>query len=433
MAVRLWIAGIIGLIVSATALAQAKGPGAARPPGSAAASVYYGDSWALLIGIDEYKDPRIPRLKYAVNDVRAMQSALTTLGFKTMTLTNAQATKSAIEAAFQHLASLGEKDRLVVFFSGHGESQRLAKGSEEGFLVPYDADRTRLVQTGIPMRDIDRLGERLPPKHILFLLDACHSGFAFVGFRDIEPEVKGDAYYLAATQKPVVQVLTAGETGQKAVERDGQGIFTRWLVYGLQGAADRDGDGVITANELGAWIEPHVTRDSRGLQKPVSGRLFGEGQFLFELPRGTAGDPSRQLEEARRRLEDERRQLEEEKRVSEEQKRIEEQRDRLAAERRRLEEARQQRQAALVNLEGTVWKGSDHLGEWEITFEARGRLHYRRGDTSATGRWRLDGSSIFFDINNFSEREGRIIGTTMDLTVKNKDGRSWRETLTKER
>jgi formylglycine-generating enzyme required for sulfatase activity len=211
-----------------------------------------------------------------------MEATLKALGFQVITLLNEQATKAGIEGAFQRLARLGEKDRLVIFFSGHGDSVRLVKGVEEGFLVPHDADRSRLVETGIPMQDIDRLGLRLPPKHIFFILDACHSGFAFTGFRDIEPEAKGDVYYAAATAKPVVQVFTAGETGQKAVERDGQGVFTRWLVHGLGGAADRDGDGIITANELAGWVEPHVTRESRGLQKPVFGRLFGEGQFLFE-------------------------------------------------------------------------------------------------------------------------------------------------------
>jgi len=253
-------------------------------PPPASASAHYAASWALLIGIDQYQDARIPRLRHAANDVQAMAQVLHGLGFQTLTLLNAQATKRGIEAAFEKLSDLAKDDRLLIFFAGHGETAQLAKGSEEGFLVPYDANRRRLVQTGIPMRDIDRLGERLPPKHILFVLDACHAGFAFVGFRDIEPEEKGDAYYRAVTAKPVVQVLTAGETGQKAAERDGQGLFTRWLVQGLQGVADRDGDGILTANELAAWLEPQVTRDSRGLQKPVFGRLFGEGQFVFELP-----------------------------------------------------------------------------------------------------------------------------------------------------
>jgi iron(II)-dependent oxidoreductase len=275
---------LVGITVGLASAAAAQQKDVGVRPATPASSAYYGASWALLIGIDQYKDPRIGRLKYAVNDVRAMEATLAAMGFRIITLLNDQATKGNIEAAFQRLGSLGEKDRLVVFFSGHGESVRLPKGSEEGFLIPHDADRSRLVQTGIPMRDIDRLGERLPPKHILFVLDACHSGFGFIGFKDIEPEAKGDAYYVAATQKPVVQVLTAGETGQKAIERDGQGVFTRWLVQGLRGTADRDGDGIITANELAAWVEPQVTRDSRGLQKPVFGRLFGEGQFLFDVP-----------------------------------------------------------------------------------------------------------------------------------------------------
>lgn len=59
----LWIAS--GCPAAPVAAAQEKDASIAR--GSSGGSAYYGESWALLIGIDRYQPPRIPPLKYAVN------------------------------------------------------------------------------------------------------------------------------------------------------------------------------------------------------------------------------------------------------------------------------------------------------------------------------------------------------------------------------
>jgi len=36
---------------------------------------------------------------------------------------------------------VGENDRLLVFFAGHGKTDRLRSGEEEGYLVPVDGTR----------------------------------------------------------------------------------------------------------------------------------------------------------------------------------------------------------------------------------------------------------------------------------------------------
>src|SRR5439155_8578906 len=79
----------------------------------------------------------------------------------------------------------------------------------------------------------------------------------------------------------VVQVLTAGRKGERAVEEGGHGLFTRRLLDGLRGLADPHGRGFITAGQLAAWIEPRVVRDSNGRMTPQYGKLDGEGDFVF--------------------------------------------------------------------------------------------------------------------------------------------------------
>jgi len=87
---------------------------------------------------------------------------------------------------------------------------------------------------------------------------------------------------LELTTVPVRQVLTAGTAGERVVELKGHGLFTKSLLAGLEGGADLNGDGYITASELYQFVAPRVMEASRNMQNPIFGRLgFGQGEFMF--------------------------------------------------------------------------------------------------------------------------------------------------------
>ena len=263
---------------------------APRPDAAPARSAVYANSWALVIGINAYQ--RAPRLNYAVADARSMAEALPELGFpraNIRTLLDGDATKSRIEAVlYEDFAAMGSEDRLLVFFAGHGETAPI-KGGEEGYLLPVDANPLALARTAIPMDDLKRIGQRVRAKHVLFVMDACFSGFALT--RDATPARTTDEYLSAALREPVVQVLTAGRKGERAIEEGGHGLFTRRLLDGIRGLADPEGRGLVTAAQLAAWIEPRVVRDSKGKMTPQYGKLDGEGQFVFVRPAAVAARP----------------------------------------------------------------------------------------------------------------------------------------------
>jgi uncharacterized caspase-like protein len=237
------------------------------------------------VGINAYRNVR-PRLNYAVADAQAVAAALPALGFPpetTRVLLDGEATKARIETVlYKEFAGIGPDDRLLVYFAGHGETLPI-RGGEEGYLLPVDADPDALPLTAIAMDDVKRIGQRLKAKHAFFAVDACFSGFALT--RDVLPRTTTDEYLAAALREPAVQVLTAGRKGERAIEEGGHGLFTRQLLEGLRGLADPEGRGLITAAQLAAWIEPRVVRDSKGQMTPQYGRLEGEGQFVFIVPR----------------------------------------------------------------------------------------------------------------------------------------------------
>lgn len=250
-------------------------------------SSLYAESWAVVIGIDQYRT--WPKLSYAVNDAEGVRDALISrYGFPpdhVITLLDGQATRQRVlEVLGDELPrKVGPDDRVVVFFAGHGATRDLAGGGERGFLVPVDADTEHLQARAIPMSTLQDVQESLPAKHVLVVTDACYSGLALT--RGAASAGDPRRYIAEVTKRRARQILTAGGADEQVADGgpDGHSIFTFTLLQGLDGAADLDGDGFITASELGGFVAPRVSGLSR--QTPAFGSLVGSqgGEVVFAL------------------------------------------------------------------------------------------------------------------------------------------------------
>jgi len=269
--------------------APAAGAAAAAPVQRAAAAGY-ANSWAVVVGIDNY--PKWPRLQYAVRDADAVGDALVhKFGFaqeRVVLLKNEQATRNGILAAFHDLAERGKNggggvqpnDRVFVFFAGHGATRKLSSGRDLGYLIPYDADPDNIATDAIPMTEMQNIAESLSAKHELFVMDACYSGLGLTRGGANAAFLRDNGRRLGR------QMLTAGGADQMVADGgpNGHSVFTWTLLQGLGGKADLNGDGLITATELAAYVAPAVASVSR--QTPAFGSLPGSegGDFVFELP-----------------------------------------------------------------------------------------------------------------------------------------------------
>ena len=242
--------------------------------------LYYRELFAVVIGINEYKSPSVPGLRYASSGVDDVTKILPMLGFpekNVQILKGENATRYNINhAIYDNMKNMTEEDRLLIFFAGHGVVSRTPDG-EEGYLLPYDADLNRLATSTLPMFGFSRIGRALPAKHILLVLDSCFSGF-FGGPSSAasSPEEELDE----KLRNRVVEVLTAGTSGQQAGEERGSGLFTKAFVEGLKGAADPKGRG-LTALKLAFYIKECLQGTP---QSPHFAKLEGEGEFLFLPP-----------------------------------------------------------------------------------------------------------------------------------------------------
>ncbi|MDL5031041.1 caspase family protein [Pelomonas sp. APW6] len=251
-----------------------------------AGAALYRDSHALIIGIDQYQ--RWPRLQHAGRDAKAMQETLQTrFGFRpenVKLLLDGDATRSNILRALNKLSGkeLKRDDRVFVFFAGHGSTRKLPSGREVGYVIPVDAGLDDLQTDAIAMPQLQELGEALPAKHALFVIDACYSGLGLTrggGASNNNNFIRDNARRLGR------QMMTAGGTDQQVAD-DGPGghsVFTWTLLQALAGKADLNGDGLITATELAAYVAPAVSAVAH--QTPAFGSLPGSegGEFVFEL------------------------------------------------------------------------------------------------------------------------------------------------------
>jgi len=251
-----------------------------QPAAVMAGQTLDGESWAVLIGINRYQHPRIPKLRYAVNDAQAVERTLLAQGFRPdriFILTDERATKAAIERLLgdQLRQQVGAKDRLLVFFAGHGKTDQLRSGEEEGYLIPVDGDPNQLFSTAISMTALRQISDRLMAKHILYIVDACYSGYAIYN-RSIADDLLEEM-----VKKPAIQILTAGRQQDEAQERAGHGVFTEVLIQGLSGDAFPRDKSWLALEELGLWVKQRVFAESNKKQLPQYGNLSGEGQFVF--------------------------------------------------------------------------------------------------------------------------------------------------------
>jgi tetratricopeptide (TPR) repeat protein len=263
-----------------------------RPEG-----LYY-KSWAVIFGINDYL--LAPKLTTSVANGKAVADALRKLGFEEVVEVYDQ--KASSRGMLHILTSVlprkvGRQDRVVIFFSGHAGVTQDRNGQDLGYLVPSDA-HTNNVSKAVTMDDLKEFSRRVMSKHILFILDAGVRGWEVTAPQQLSLEGRGAPE--EETDKRAVQVLTAANKGEATDQKGGQSLFTRTLTAGLQGAADADKNGWLTANELGAYTKQQIEKATAGRQHPQVARIDGDGDMiLIEGKKGTfraGGEPTTDAE-----------------------------------------------------------------------------------------------------------------------------------------
>src|SRR5215510_9408014 len=225
-----------------------------------------GRKLALIVGNSLYDDAGLAGLRTADVDVRELADVLRApdIGQFDEVLELADRELSAVRRSIAQFFKQGKKDDLLVFyFSGHGVKD------ENGhlYLAVKDTELKLLAGTSIEAAFITAQMDRSYSKRQVLILDCCHSGAFAYGAKagaapvGIGPAFEGTGYgHIVLTATDATQYAWEGD---QIIGESDKSVFTHYLLQGLKtGEADRDGDGLITIDELYDYVFERVVRET---------------------------------------------------------------------------------------------------------------------------------------------------------------------------
>jgi formylglycine-generating enzyme required for sulfatase activity len=263
------------------------------------------DAVAVIIGNKDYADP-VPDVDFAHNDAAAMKRfVIEVLGFREGNVLDLRnATQAQMASAFgnerSHEAKLWSwvkpgKSDVVVFYSGHGVPGLKDK---RGYLLPVDADPDTPEFNGYPVDLLYANLAKLKARSVTVYLDACFSGESPKG-RLTRAASSIGLSHVPEKARAGITVITAARGDQLASwdEEAKHGLFTRYLMEALYGAADGadygNNDGEVTLAEVRTYLDEEMSYAARRiyLRQQRATVRGDDGLVLVSLPEGGTGEP----------------------------------------------------------------------------------------------------------------------------------------------
>ena len=152
------------------------------------------------------------------------------------------------------------KSELIIFFAGHGLA---SPNGKELFLLSHDSDPDLLDITALSRSKLFESIMSFNPSSVTMFLDTCYSG------------VSRDEEMLLASARPIrvvadeqegtpnnFSIFSASKLDQisSGLSQAKHGIFSYYLMKGLEGKADLNNDKQITNGELLAYMDKNVSK-----------------------------------------------------------------------------------------------------------------------------------------------------------------------------
>ena len=246
---------------------------------------------ALLIGVSEYSEGLRP-ISSAIPDVEAMRRVLDhpDMGAFDQVTVLPNPDKGSMEKAVDDLFADRQKDDLVLlYFSGHGLKAQNARF----FLSTRDTGRdqngdfrraTALAASKLQEYITDSRSQRQ-----IIILDCCFSGALVQGM-----PIKGELNIQEELGGRGRAILTSSSPIEYSFESDNNdlSIYTKYLVEGIEtGAADKDGDQLISVNELHEYASERVKEAAPAMTPKFYLSLEGDETIYLARSPLAANDP----------------------------------------------------------------------------------------------------------------------------------------------
>lgn len=228
---------------------------------------------ALLIGVSDYDNDRIPDLKMPQINSRQLAQTLAqhyTFSPKNITVLNNPTKEQIYKKLLYFEQVLNKNDKLLIFYSGHG-----SVANNKGYWLPRDADPNNKL-TWVPNSRIKDFTHDIPSKHTLIIADACYSGSFFIGNSRGNDNIPSCAYLEENKSRCV---LTSSDANTIVPDNS---VFFKYLNQSLQ----EQEASCTSIDALFYSLQSKVNLNSPAAQVPQYGPIqrsgHENGAFIFK-------------------------------------------------------------------------------------------------------------------------------------------------------
>ncbi len=238
---------------------------------------------AVVFGIEKYK--HVSNVSFAHRDARFMKEYfVNTLGIKENNIyykTNEDVGKAEFDKVFSAGGWLDKrvkkgKTEIYFYYAGHGSPDIK---ENKAYLIPYDGDPNYASQTGYEMEEIYNNLADLKAKSVTVFLDACFTG----ANRESEMLLANARPLIIEVQSPIAKGITVFSASEQkeissAWSEKKHGLFSYFLMKGMQGEADRNNDRKLSIKELGDYIQEKVSEQAGFLDREQTPQMISNDE-----------------------------------------------------------------------------------------------------------------------------------------------------------
>ncbi|CAM8623317.1 Caspase domain containing protein [Oxalobacteraceae bacterium] len=243
------------------------------------------DAVAIIIGIQNYK--RVPKAEFANSDAKEFyEYAIRGLGIKPENiklLLDEEADEVELYKAFQNWLPLQvtkNKTDVFVFYSGHGLP---APDGKSLYFLPHGVDKQFIEKTAVSQQEVIAALVASKPKSVTMFIDACYSGQTRSGemmIASVRPLAVKSEVSVYPSNFTVISASSNDQYSSSSPELK-HGIFSFYLMKGMEGDADGNKDGKITAGEMQEYLSDKVSRQAMSMSRKQDTQLVGDANRVL--------------------------------------------------------------------------------------------------------------------------------------------------------
>jgi len=246
---------------------------------------------AVIIGNKNYAASGLPDVDFADRDARILREyLLKTFGYDRENIIYVEnATYAKMNEFFgsekDHRGKLYKYvkegvSRVFIYYVGHGAPDLETK---EAYFVPVDADPHYLNSGGYRLQTFYNNISQLPAKNVTIVIDACFSGNSDKGmlFKNISPALIKVKKEFQSPDNAVLFTSAGMDQVSSWYPAKKHSLFTYYFLKGIQGEADVDKNGKVTAGEMRDYLKENVSYEARKMGNEQNPVMMGKDQDVI--------------------------------------------------------------------------------------------------------------------------------------------------------